>query len=59
MASQSNRDYFHNYKKQAIQAARDLYYDEEVIARLKNAKTDAEVSRIMVKARKDSYRDKD
>ena len=59
MASQSNRDYFHNYKKQAIQAAKELYYDKEVIARLENAKTDADVSRIMVKARKDSYCDKD
>lgn len=43
---------YRNYKKQAIQAAKDLEYDQEVIIKLKKAKSDAEIERIMVTARK-------
>lgn len=42
----------YTYKGQAIQAAKDLCYGEKVITQLKNAKTEAEISRIMCTARK-------
>ena len=35
------------YKSQAIKAAKDLGYGEEVIERIENAKCDAEITRIM------------
>lgn len=41
-----------NYKQQAIRAAKDLCYGEEVIRRIKNAKSDVEIERIMATARK-------
>ena len=40
------------YRNHAIQAAKDLHYGEKVIAQLRNAKTEAEISTIMCKARK-------
>lgn len=39
------------YKTSAIKAARELFYGDEVIQRLKNAETDDEISRIMSDAR--------
>lgn len=45
------------YKCKALQAAKDLHYSRRVIQRIEDAKTDAEITRIMVKARKDSYDD--
>lgn len=39
------------YKKNAIQAAKDLHYSDKVISKLYNAETDEEVSRIMYDAR--------
>ncbi len=39
------------YRDQAIQAANDFHY-EEVINKLKNAKTDSEISDIMADARR-------
>lgn len=40
------------YKREAIKAAKQLFYPKEVIARLRKAKSEAEVERIMVSARK-------
>lgn len=44
-----------DYKKQALKAARDFYYDDEIIHRIENAKNDNEVSRIMKEARKEKF----
>ena len=46
----SKADY--TYKRNAIQAAKDLFYGEKVIAQFKNAKTEAEISTIMCRARR-------
>lgn len=40
-----------SYKTRTIKAAKELCYSEEVIAKLRAAKTDAEIERIMVQAR--------
>ena len=40
-----------NYKKQAMIAAEDLRYGNEVIEKIKAAKNDAEIERIMNTAR--------
>ena len=40
-----------NYKIQAVKAAKDLGYGNEVIKRIKAAKTDNEIERIMREAR--------
>lgn len=45
------------YKVQAIKAARDLQYGDEVVAKIKNAKTDGEIARIMITARKERFGD--
>ena len=42
---------FKTYQEDAIQAAKELMYDDKVIARLENAKTEADVCRIMATAR--------
>ena len=42
---------FKTYKEDAIQAAEELMYDDKVIARLENAKTEADICRIMATAR--------
>lgn len=39
-------------KNDAIKAAKDLYYGPAVIERLENAKSNAEIERIMATARK-------
>ena len=39
------------YKRQAIAAARELYYPETIILRLNSATTDSEIARIMRTAR--------
>ena len=41
-----------SYKADALKAAKELGYGDDVIRRLRNAKTDGEVERIMVTARK-------
>lgn len=46
------------YKKQAMQAAKELGYSGSVIKQLREAKTDVELSRIMRMARMRSFRDK-
>ena len=40
-----------NYRKQAMTAAEDLRYGNEVIEKIKAAKNDAEIERIMNMAR--------
>lgn len=40
------------YRSDAIEAANDLLYGDEVIQQIKEAKTVAEIERIMVSARK-------
>lgn len=42
---------FKNYKKNAIKAAKELKYGMIVVARIKAAKTEAEIQRIMVTER--------
>lgn len=42
---------FKAYQEDAIQAAKELMYDDKVIARLENAKTEADICRIMATAR--------
>lgn len=39
------------YKKQALKAAKELYYGQTVIRKIKKAETDREITRIMVTAR--------
>lgn len=39
------------YKKEALEAARDLCYSREVINKIREAKSDNEISRIMKSAR--------
>lgn len=43
------------YKKQALTAAKELGYDERFIERIKKAKTEVEIERIMVTARKEKF----
>lgn len=42
---------FKNIKKDAIEAARDLLYGQDVIKKLHNAENEIEIYNIMVKAR--------
>ncbi len=44
------------FKKDAIIAARDLGYKNEYIVRVKNAKSEGEVNRIMVTARRERFK---
>ena len=46
-----HRDDEENYRKQAMIAAKDLCYGNEVIEKIKAAKNDAEIERIMNMAR--------
>lgn len=41
----------YNYKRKALVTARDFGYSEETIDKIKNAYTNAEISRIMRNAR--------
>lgn len=41
----------YDYKRRAITAAKELYYPDAVIAKLKEAQTDNEIERIMRFAR--------
>lgn len=51
MAAYLNMDEFKLYQKQAIEAADDLNYGPDVIARIKQATTNSEIARIMRQAR--------
>ena len=42
------------YRKNAIRAAKDLKYGEDVVKRIEQAKTDSEIQRIMTSARRKS-----
>lgn len=42
---------FKTYQEDAIRAAEELMYGDKVIARLENAKTEADICRIMATAR--------
>lgn len=44
-------------KNRAIKAAKDLGYSSDVLTRIKNAKTDSELQRIMITARKQMFGD--
>lgn len=44
----------YNYKRQAICAAKQLCYPENVILRLQSAQTEIEIERIMNTARKEA-----
>ena len=41
------------YKKEALQAAEDLGYSQEIIERIQNSEDDLEIDRIMRQARSD------
>ena len=41
----------YNYKRTAISTAKELFYPESVILRLKSATTESEIARIMKTAR--------
>lgn len=40
-----------NYKLRALKAAKELRYGAEIIRKIKNAKDDSEIARIMITAR--------
>ena len=42
---------FKTYKKDAVKAAEELRYGDNVVNRIKAAKTEAEIQRVMVTAR--------
>lgn len=50
----TDNDYFgeNKYKNAAIKAAKELGYGEEVVEKIKAAKSDSDVGRIMITARK-------
>lgn len=41
-----------DYKKEALKAAKELCYGDEIKKKIKEAKTDEEIERIMASARK-------
>lgn len=47
---------FKLYKKQALKAAKDLFYGKDVIRRINDATTISEIDRIMRSARKGEYK---
>lgn len=42
---------FKTYRKDAIRAAKDLRYGDDVVNKIKSAATEAEIQRVMVTAR--------
>lgn len=40
-----------SYKKDAIEAARDLHYSNYILAKLNNATTESEICRLMIEGR--------
>lgn len=46
------KEYKISYRRIALKAAEELQYDQSVIDRIKAAKTDSEIERIMIAARK-------
>ena len=45
------------YQREARKAAKDLGYGKKVIERINEAKTEGEIQRIMIKARKEKFGD--
>lgn len=45
-----------NYRSNALRAAEDLGYSEEYIKKIRKAKTDSEISRLMIQARKERFK---
>lgn len=43
------------FRRQAIKAARDFHYGKDVIQKLKDAKTEGEIDRIMKNARHEKF----
>lgn len=50
-----NQQTLNKYKRDAITAARELYYPQQVINKIRIAETESEVSRIMRDARLKKY----
>ena len=48
-----------SYRGKAIRAARQLGYSRDVILRIKNAKSDIQIERIMLQAAKDTREQRD
>ena len=48
-------DHTNAYRSDSIKAAKDLGYGEQVIKRLRAAKTEGEICRIMTNARKEFF----
>ena len=48
---------FKQQKIEAVKAAKDLYYGKDVIRAIENATTTGEISRIMINARHEKFRD--
>lgn len=51
------KDERYHYRDNAIKAAKDLFYPKEVIEKVKAAKSEAEVCRIMANARREKFKD--
>lgn len=49
-------DELKHYRKDAIKAAKDFYYGDEVIKQLKAAKSETEIERIMINARHNKFK---
>lgn len=52
-----SKEAFNIHKKQAIKAAKELHYDIKFTDKLKRAKTDCEIDRIMATAREEKFDD--
>lgn len=53
-----HHDYEHeDYRRQALVAARELRYGKKFIDRIKKAKDESEIQRIMITARREKYDD--
>ena len=50
------KTYFETYQEDTIQAAEELMYGDKVIERLKKAKTEADICRIMATARNEKIK---
>ena len=54
--SRRKKDSSYNYKIAAVDAAKDLGYGDDVVAKIWVAKTDGEVERIMRSARLEKFK---
>jgi len=51
------RDERYHYRDNAVKAAKELLYPQEVIDKVKAAKSDSEIRKIMINARKEKFKD--